>query len=469
MVRPSQLKHVGSTRFWVLAVFLVFVFLTGGGSRPDIQSLVFLRPVAVLVCGYAAWTLRGEHVRRFWVLCTFAAATFLALAIQLVPLPPSIWMQLPGRDVVRDIDRIAGLGMPWRPISLTPVGTWNALYSLFVPLAVLLLAIQVPREERFHLLAVLIGLGVISGILGLMQVSGPVGGPLYLYGVTNDSSAVGLFANRNHAAVLLACLFPMLAVFASASGSRGEDGRWRIWGALILGFLIVPQILVTGSRAGLLLAGAALLAIPFLHRPPATMRGSSRWRLAYLLILVAVLGLSTLVVVSSHDETFIRLMETSRNEARFQFWGPIADLAWRYFPMGSGAGSFVEIYQLHEPYDHLRINYLNHAHNDWLELYLTNGLIALALIAIAVLLWVRRSAAVWTARGSASRQISYARMASVVLLMLGLASVGDYPLRAPSMICLFVVMAVWLSDSRTEPQPSRSQASPNGNELPAVN
>ena len=443
-MRVSQLRHAGSTRFWILAAFITLTLLIGGGSRPDIQSLIVLRPVAVLLCGYALLSLNRDHLRGFGILFGLTAAIFLSVAVQLIPLPPSIWMRLPGRDLIADIDRVAALGAVWRPITLHPVGTWNALFSMFVPIGVLLLAVQITREERFRLLYLFCALGLASGLLGLIQISGPIGGPLYLYTHTNDSSAVGLFANRNHAAVFLACLFPMLALLASAGITRGDELRRRSWAAIAIGFFLVPLILVTGSRAGLLIGLAGLVSVPFLYRAPIAWPRSSRRWLVFLLGGIALVGLVLLFVAFSRGEATTRLLESSSEEARFQFWGPILDLAWRYFPVGTGAGSFVEIFQIHEPYEMLRVNYLNHAHNDWLELLLTGGLPALALMIIAIAGLLLRSLRVWTSGDGGSRDIAIARMASVILLMLGIASIGDYPARTPSIMCLVMLAAVWL-------------------------
>ena len=43
-------------------------------------------------------------------------------------------------------------------------------------------------------------------------------------------------------------------------------------------------------------------------------------------------------------------------------------------PAGSGFGTFVPVYEMHAPRTMLRSYYVNHAHNDWLELWLTGGL-----------------------------------------------------------------------------------------------
>ena len=65
----SRLEKAGQDagltwKFGLFAAYLMVVFALGGGSRGDIYSLVFLRPVAVLVLGAGLLTIRGEHVRR---------------------------------------------------------------------------------------------------------------------------------------------------------------------------------------------------------------------------------------------------------------------------------------------------------------------------------------------------------------------------------------------------------------------
>lgn len=74
-----------SVQFWVLVAFLVLVFLTGGGSRADIQSLLVLRPAAVLACGIGFCTLSSQHVASYRLLFILAAAAFILVVIHLAP------------------------------------------------------------------------------------------------------------------------------------------------------------------------------------------------------------------------------------------------------------------------------------------------------------------------------------------------------------------------------------------------
>lgn len=443
-------------QFWVLSAFLGLVFLMGGGSRADIPSLVILRPLAVLICGFGFWNLNlnqlGEH--RFLVL--FAAALFLVVGLQLVPLPPSIWTNLPGHEVVAEIDRTVGTSLGWRPISMVPTATLNALFSLFVPLAVLLLGIQLRREERFQLLPVFIGLGVSSGVMGLLQVASSSTGPLYLYQITNNGSAVGLFSNRNHQALFLACLFPMLAVFACVGLKTVEQWRFRLWISVAAGVVILPLLLVTGSRAGLLIGLVGLGLSPLLYRKPLfeslPKRKIRRMNLAYVFIGFAVITLGLITVLFARAQAFQRLVAPDQAEdLRFSIWHSATPMAWKYFPFGSGIGTFAEVYQIDEPLAGLSPGYVNHAHNDWLEVIVTGGFPGVSLLAIAVIAWASEVRTAFRASASRNRETSYAKLGYLLVLLLALGSLGDYPLRVPSVMSILTIAAIWSSGASRKP------------------
>jgi O-antigen ligase len=440
--------------FWALTAFLVLTFVLGGGSRSDIQSLIILRPASIIFCGLGLWSLRWGHIRDNQFLFGMAAAIFALVLIHLLPLPPLIWRALPGREIIVAIDKAAELDAVWRPISMVPSGTWNALFSLFAPLAVLILGAQVTRDQRYALLYVLLAIGLTSGFLGILQVISAPDGPLYPYSITNNGSAVGLFSNRNHQAMFLASLFPMLAIAASTMLRSEEQSRIRMWMAISVGILLVPLLLVVGSRAGLILGVLGLLASLLLYRKPTALtpkkRTLKKFDLRYVLVIFAVICVGAVTIAMSRAEAFQRLFAGGQAEDdRLQMWLPAVDMAWKYFPVGSGVGSFVNVFQIDEPYKLLIEPYANHAHNDWLELYLTAGLPALLLLGVAIAGYAKRCWLVFRSPPGDARQPRFARLGAVVIALLALGSVGDYPLRTPSLACAFVVAALWLT-SREE-------------------
>ncbi|MCU0729849.1 MAG: O-antigen polymerase, partial [Sphingopyxis sp.] len=191
--------------------FAVILFLMGGGSRDDIASLPLLRPLAVALLTAAIIAAPADAWTPYrWPLMALGAAA-LVVALQLVPLPPAMWQALPGRDIIIGIDRLAGLDGTWRPLNMAPSRGWNALFALAVPAAMLAVMIKAGEDAWAKLPVVLVLVGLGSGVLGALQLLSPGDGPLYLYRITNNDAAVGLFANRNHNAMFIACQFPLIA------------------------------------------------------------------------------------------------------------------------------------------------------------------------------------------------------------------------------------------------------------------
>lgn len=444
-VVPAPRRYSGA--FWMLALLLVMTLLLGGGSRADIASLMVLRPAAAVLLCYGIWGLTREQMadHRF-LFCIASAVVGLVLA-QLIPLPPAAWSLLPGRELVTDIDRAAGLGAVWRPLSLVPSATWNALFSLIPPLAAIVLAVRLTSDESWGLLPVIIGIGVISAILALLQLGGDADGPLYLYKETNRGSAVGLFANRNHHAVFLAALLPVLAAYGSFGAPSSLDYRLRTTLALAIGVFFIVLILVIGSRAGLLLMLLALPGMPLLYRFPESQRPTRR-RIARpllwaVLVVLALIALGMLTSALGRALAIERLLQPVDTEVRYKAWGQVLAMTWHYFPAGTGFGSFADVFKVDEPHRLLSIFTFNHAHNDWLELILTGGVAACLLLVIVAVALVMRMRTL-----SSGPRDTHHLMASLgmwIIALFALASLGDYPLRVPSIACLFSVALVWIS------------------------
>jgi len=441
--------------FWLLAAFLFFLALTGGGSRPDISSLVILRPVAVLLCAAAAWMISPSEVRQHRFVLGMMAAIIGLTALHLIPLPPAWWQALPGREIVTQVDRSAGLGQPWRPISLAPPDTRNALFSLSVPLAVLLLGIGLTRGQLERMLPIVIAIGCFSGLLGLLQLLGPSAGPLYLYRHTNYGVATGLFANRNHQALFLAALFPMLAAWVTTRGKSPHAVRDG-YAALAIGIFLLPLLLITGSRAGMLAGAIGFLSIPFFLRfdraRDPRKKGAAgprrHWpmlsrRTLLVIGLIGALGLVALTIGLSRAAAVSRLLDIgAEDELRFKVWPVILKDILTYFPVGSGIGSFVPVFQIVEPDRILRPTFLNHAHSEPLEILLTAGLPGLALVLLGLGAWFVTARRAFSA-ALGQEGVLYARLGIVVTGLLAIGSIGDYPLRTPFIAGLFALAALW--------------------------
>lgn len=432
--------------FALLTVLVVASFLLGGSARADVTSLLVLRPLALVLLAAGFLTLRTAHWEQNRFLLVMAGAVVLLPLLQLIPLPAELWRALSGRSIIAEIDQAAGLGEVSRPMTMTPFETRNALFSLSVPFAVIILGVQLTRENLRYLLILVLALGALSALLGLLQTLSSPTSALYLYRLTNNGSAVGLFANRNHQAFLLATMIPMLA-YAAASRDGTLRFRWLL--AALGGLILLPLILITGSRSGLVLAAFALLAMPFMFLPVLSNRlTQSRDGLVaswprYLLIASGI-GLVALTAFLGRALAWQRLgAATPFEDMRFKIlpamWSMIAD----YMPLGSGLGSFEKVYQIHEPDVLLAPFYMNHAHNDWIEVALTGGIPALVLLGVAIAAFVLRARQLFNAGHSPSGEFALARTGLLLILLAGFASISDYPLRTPAGATLFAIALLW--------------------------
>jgi O-antigen ligase len=430
----------------------------GGSSRPDVQSLALLNPLTIACCGVGLFSLRPEQLEGKKPLLAGILFAILLVATYLVPISGQLMNFSGGRGGTGDVATVrAAADVSGAPqlLSMALSATWQSLFFLFAPLAVLLFALQLNRDDlRLSMRFVLVA-GAISGVIGILQLVGGDSGPLYFYQITNNSSAVGLFANRNHASVFLACLFPMLALFAAKSEGASLGGNSRQLIAIAIAITLVPLILVTGSRSGMLTAivgliGAALLYVS--HVP--TYRGSTRaksgtpiWATTILVCLVLI------TVYFSRAEAIDRIfVENTGANDRADFWNSGLQLFWRYFPLGFGPGGFVPAFQNVEPLALLDAVYLNRLHNDWLETALTFGVPGLLLMLAGAGYYIRRSFVLWMRMDGGRSPVALGRMASIVIAILGIASLSDYPLRTPAMAGFAALVMVWFAHARQVPE-----------------
>ena len=435
-------------------LFLVFAFLLGGSSRSDVASIPFLRAAAVLFGFWAITQMRNENLRRIWVPLLLLLAAAVWTAIQLMPLPPTLWHALPGRETIVEIDRLLGQEGMWRPISLAPSQTWNSLLAMTVPFAALLLVARLEPEDQSRLLFTIVGIAGISALLGFVQLLSDIGGAAYLYRITNTGSMVGLFANRNHHALFQACAILIACMLLRDEMMRRRQRKQIRLGLIFAIVLCTAMTALVGSRGGFVAGVVAFAAgyamiMPAWHsglgdrRQGRTSAASARFSQlpAYSppVLLAALFG--TVIWFSTRTTAINRVAdENAVDDMRFRAWPTVRDMMETYWTTGSGMGSFADVFRVFEPDSLLRPAYFNHAHNDWAELVLTGGLPFL-LILLAALIWFGRKFAALGSRNLVKGYRGDYRLAVlVIILLLAAGSAVDYPLRVPSL----QVMAIML-------------------------
>ena len=116
----------GNGALLTLSALLVAAFLTGGGSRGDIVSLVLLRPFAVLCLALGLSWISRDHWNRYRLPLALMSALIGLHVLHLIPLPPAMSTALPGREIAATASALVGAEDVWRPLAMVPYRAWNA-------------------------------------------------------------------------------------------------------------------------------------------------------------------------------------------------------------------------------------------------------------------------------------------------------------------------------------------------------
>jgi O-antigen ligase len=357
------------------------------------------------------------------------AAVVLLPLCQLVPLPPSLWHALPGREVVAEIDAGAGIS-GWRPLTFDVEGTIRAVLNLIPACVMLVLVLHLHTRERMKLLMIIGGFALFGAVLGIAQLA--TEGAMTPYPSSHIGYPIGLFVNRNHNAVFLLIAMPVIA--AAAARSMRSSGSTLPFVSAALALLTILAVVVIGTTSRMAitllpLALAASLGLLFFRQ--------SVWRVAVPSMLV--LGSVAAVVswVGGLNRTLSRF--SSLHEGRFDYWNDVSWALDHYGLAGTGFGTFIPIYKTAESLSSVSPAILNHAHNDFIEIVLEGGVPAIVLL--VAFFAVLAAAVIQMMRKGFDFERASPRVAALIgIVMILIFSLVDYPLRMPALSCVFAVL-----------------------------
>lgn len=424
----------------VAPAYLLACLLLGGSAQGIWQNML-LQLAGLAIIAWAAATGDEPLPKAAQTLLLILVAGLIVIALQLIPLPASLWTT--GlRARVGEGYAILGQAIPPLPISLTPYAGLNTLLGIVPALAVFCAVLRLGAFRASWLAAALLAGTVVGITLGALQVVAPgPNSPWYLYPQTNRGVAVGFFANANHMADLLVCALPFIAALASAGRSRNIQRYSALLVVLAAAaLLIVVGIALNGSLAGYVLALPVIGASILIAAPP---RRSLRTPVAILtgLALVAAVGA---IASTSIGSSRIGQEASGSVQSREAILQTTAKAIADTMPFGSGLGSFVRVYPLYESADRVVPEYVIHAHNDYAELVLELGLLGIVLIGAFLAWWMAAARAGWRTGGGGP----YARAASIATAVVLVHSLVDFPLRTAAVSATFAMCLALLIDRR---------------------
>ena len=475
----------------------------GAGDGFRIASCLLL----VLACGYGPLVF-GSVLLRDRLLLTAVSALALALlvlfdrdpgpsplpawqpafallgmavlgAVQIVPLPAWLAGSLAPRS--RDLwesGRVLVGAMPagWSPLSVHPTSTlqvsmeWLGIAACFSTAALL----GRYRGFRRVFLVLFLALAIFEVLYGAerwLQRQPTIWG----IEVAGDPGRLrGTFVNSNHFAFFLALPASISLAFLWWSARRLRyvaSPEWRLLYLALPSFFFLTcfiGIAFSGSRGGLMslagaLAGQTLILV--LHY--------RRWRVAW--VGVAGLGLGALgLLLFGWRAGLGRFLETSAYDLawsdRIRVYEKTLEL-WQRSPwLGSGHGTFRQIFPHVQPSGLGKT--WGHAHNDWLEVLATAGVLGVVLLGVGLVFLMRR---LWEVlqqgRRSEERAAAFAAMGALIASFLH--SFVDFGLAIPgnswtlALLCGLAYGAPTLVNpaEAARPSSSASRSSPHGEGL----
>ena len=122
-----------------------------------------------------------------------------------------------------------------------------------------------------------------------------------------------------------------------------------------------------------------------------------------------------------------------RGDTRFDLWQDTLTAIGNFWPVGSGLGSFSRAFLPSERFAVIDETFPNRAHNDYLEFLLEAGLAGAAIVLAAAMLLAILARKAW--QTSPDRRPTTV-FALGILMVIGLHSLVDYPLRTMALACL---------------------------------
>ncbi|WP_425419062.1 O-antigen ligase family protein [Oricola indica] len=376
---------------------IVIALILGGGAGQGIWTdhLLELILVPALFFGIAGlWSNQLGTAARILTILVLAT-----IAIQFVPITRTI--PLTGGN---------GLGF-WSP---APQKSLDAGLFTTAALGFFLYVSLMSERERARLLPYFyVGL-FLQAVVAVVQLS--FSRSVTLSGILPFDVTTGLFANENHFSSLFFATIPLLAYTMIV---RAES----MLGFVALSLVMVGILFAVGSRAGMGISSASAVLSLIWFAPVGNKLVA---RIGAL--FVGVFGLLTALWAFGSGSS----LEGDQRWVIFETtWEAIGD----HWLLGSGLGTFTLVYPAYEEVEQVMAAYVNHAHNDFLEIMLELGLTGTTLLLgyFALLL-----------RGAFRSGLSEAAFLSVVALCIH--SILDYPLRTMALaITLGYLSSVVLS------------------------
>ena len=430
-VRQRVLELDGFLCGIVFVTALVFGGATVKGNFAD--SIVESISLPLLFIGL----LRVKNLYKYGGATAILAFILILIIpiVQLFPISGSVWRLLPGHDVALSILQTAQVARAHFTVSLSTWATERSALCLVPPIAVYLgfLSMSPQRRRNIWLVAALVG--VICVIHEALQVVDGFGSGTQMRSYGGQTNDLGIFfTNRNHLAAFLYSLIPISTFLYVSQTGPIKRIAWIFY--LVFNIIIIIGLAMTMSRSALALGvlgwGFSYKSI-LRRRIVAAGAPSIVQILGGLVALLLVIGLA---LSFGLDVILTRLADSgASDQTRWVLNRLSLSLIRIFWPLGSGLGTFERVFPIVQNNDTMFPAIANHAHNDFMELIVETGVFGAA--TVILIYWTAIRSATRISEGSETILRQEGVAAVIIVILLSLHSIWDYPLRTCALSVIF--------------------------------
>jgi O-antigen ligase len=422
--------------FYGLLVAVGLAAVPYGTAEPWSQSLygVFVFVLTALALAEIAVSRSWPRSGWLWLMPPLALMLLLMLAQTLsFGSPPALPLSAP----------------VWWTVSFDPYETRFAAFRLLTLMltgALLFRYTDSPRRLR-ALVFLVVGIAVLSAGFALARMAGQRTEGFILPRLPVGEKRAGQFISRNHFAFMLEMALGLLLGLAAGRGVRREKLALLLGPALLLWAVLV----MSGSRGGLLALVAQIAFIGLLFGAVSAGSELSRsWALRGVLFAVLLVGVVGGTLFLGGDDLASRLSDsaaeinnsqafTARDKTnRAEIWRATLQMFKERPLLGVGLGGYwTAIPAYHDASGRLTPR---QAHNDYLEILASGGVIGFALAAWFLILLVKRIRRQLNSPDTFRRAVCFG--ASAGLFGVAVHSLLDFGLHITINALLFTVLVV---------------------------
>jgi putative inorganic carbon (hco3(-)) transporter len=419
VTRFSLARLISSVIFYALLVIIILVAIPYGTVEPWwvalFAILIFALGILWIIEGYISG---GWFVREHTLLLPLVALGIFAL-IQTWAWPMA---SAPSNPLVPDY---------W--ISSDPFATKFFALKLFaLALTCALLLRYLTTTGRLQALVwVIIGVACASALFGIVRQTAQRSEMGFILPFLKRDYGYGQFINKNHFALLMEMGFGLALGMIIGGGTRRD--RALLYLAPILP--IWTALVLSNSRGGILSMLAQVMFGVLIFPSPTRSKmgepsslGAIWWRLKGSLLFRALLSACLLIAIavgiiwiggddvvsrmeSVREEVSVEGLEGTARVQRKEIWKSSLRLVKEHWIAGAGLGAYgVAINQYHQGSGQL---VPREAHNDYLELLASGGVIGVALCAWFLVAFTKRARQVLRESHSFRRAACYGALIAI--------------------------------------------------------